>query len=1169
MRQSRYGLPTHVREYSGANGQTLVRLNVTDYHLESDYVNRRIIGLPYQKTLYDGQTGALMSKVQYYFDWDAGGDMFQDTPAAAVQHDRTYINPSSPTGRGNLSDMIQYDVINDPNNTSGTAHETKFRYSSTGSLLMRRDASGHATYFDYTDKFSENPINRNTFAYPTTFTDGDNIPATTEYKYDFGAVTRTLSPTSGTGGTVNNLDMRREYDGYARLEFIRIWNNQTYTHFVYDPNDNYVHTYETIIGSTQADEFHSWQVFDGAGRVRANAADHPGGTGLYSGSYVIYDNMGRVIQESNPNEMNGSWSPSSWALVGEDPVWRVTQQTYDWKGRPLQTTNTDGTTKVITYGGCGCAGGEVTTVQDEHGRQKRYTKDTLGRLKTVDELNWNGSAYATTNYSYDALDHMTRIDQAGQTPRTFDYDGYGRLWRRTTPEQGQTTYSYYADDTVNVITDARGATTTHGYDGRHHVTSLAYGSYGGASPTANVSFLYDAGGNRFWMADGQGYGSYSYDDLGRMTSEGRYFTSLGWYYQNYGYNAGGELTSITNNWNTAQVGYGYDKAGRLTSVSGSGYAGVSNYANNISYRAFGAIKGMNYGDSKSLSAAYDTRLRTTMMNVSGVLGYKYYYDDFNEHTGRVTFAQDISQWDSSLNRTQTASPLDRSYEYDNLGRLVFTHSGAEARAHAWTGQWGTQDGPYSQDYSYDVWGNMTERHGWGGEVQQGSPTQSTIFNYTYTNNRRTDSSFTYDAAGNLTFDGGQTFTYDVTGQQTYASYMSVSQDYDGDGLRVKKTENSVTTYYLRSSVLGGQVVAELTWSTANNTWLFNRGYVYMGSQLLAVQNDGAVYWMHEDPITKSKRVTNSSGGLVSTIELDPWGADTGVSSGAAFQPKKFTSYHRDDNGTDEAMFRRYNRWHSRFDQPDPSDESYAFDDPQSLNRYAYVQGDPANLVDPTGTRCIDGFEIWVTPTHYIPICLRSDDFGGGLGELKMGGGKGKPQKPDPKVVDLVNRTLSTEDCQNFMKTILNNASTGHNRVLEGGDIQKMFGDFLAQKNGGISRERLTKFGTATGKIGTKGKGNGIIAIPLYPDPQPSQNWLDASGIVNELPHIAGSKGGWPDHNEYDDYALAQAVHASKYDTQSSFSGSKNPFTAGVTDRADPRWSNYFHDILRKNCVVPR
>ncbi len=292
--------------------------------------------------------------------------------------------------------------------------------------------------------------------------------------------------------------------------------------------------------------------------------------------------------------------------------------------------------------------------------------------------------------------------------------------------------------------------------------------------------------------------------------------------------------------------------------------------------------------------------------------------------------------------------LDRSYEYDHVGRLAFSHSGAEARAHAYSGQWGTMDGPYSHGYEYDVWGNLTHRYGWGGEVQGGGAGQSSdIYYYHDTHNRRTG--FSYDNAGNLTFDGGQNFTYDATGQQTNASYSgySLQQSYDGDGLRVKKVDNGWTTYYLRSSVLGGQVVAEISWFSV--AWGWNRGYVYACSQLLAVQQ-GGVNWMHEDPITKSKRVTNSAGNVVSTIELDPWGADTSRSSNAAFQPKKFTSYERDSNGTDEAMFRRYNRWHSRFDQPDPYDGSYDMSDPQSFNRYSYTQNDPVNFVDPTGLK---------------------------------------------------------------------------------------------------------------------------------------------------------------------------------------------------------------------------
>ena len=58
---------------------------------------------------------------------------------------------------------------------------------------------------------------------------------------------------------------------------------------------------------------------------------------------------------------------------------------------------------------------------------------------------------------------------------------------------------------------------------------------------------------------------------------------------------------------------------------------------------------------------------------------------------------------------------------------------------------------------------------------------------------------------------------------------------------------------------------------------------------------------------------------------------------------------------DEAMMRRYTgKWH-RFDQPDPYDGSYDTTDPQSFNRYAYMQNDPVNFVDPTG---LDQDGVW-------------------------------------------------------------------------------------------------------------------------------------------------------------------------------------------------------------------
>jgi hypothetical protein len=78
-------------------------------------------------------------------------------------------------------------------------------------------------------------------------------------------------------------------------------------------------------------------------------------------------------------------------------------------------------------------------------------------------------------------------------------------------------------------------------------------------------------------------------------------------------------------------------------------------------------------------------------------------------------------------------------------------------------------------------------------------------------------------------------------------------------------------------------------------------------------------WTHQDPVTKSQRLTNSSGTVVSWVEMDPWGGETGRSSNSQLQPHKFTSYERDANGSDDAMMRRYEGKWQRFAQADPYD----------------------------------------------------------------------------------------------------------------------------------------------------------------------------------------------------------------------------------------------------------
>ncbi|HKF93322.1 MAG TPA: hypothetical protein VKB96_01725, partial [Gammaproteobacteria bacterium] len=569
--------------------------------------------------------------------------------AAATQHDPAYSTAF--TARGNLTSVSRWDV-NDVNNAAKKLTSYS-NYYTTGSPLSATDPAGHQSTIAYADSFSDG-VNRNTFAYPTSITDAGGFATLSKYNFDFGATTwrQTPAPNAGQAAPTQTIS----YDSAARVQQITSNVNSAHTRWVYPPSHTSISTFTTIVNGLG--EAFSGQLFDGAGRLRASSAEHPGSTGLYSGQSLIYDNMGRLVQQSNPNEITENWVPT-----GDDSAWIYTVQAYDWQGRPTLTTSPDGSTRENVYGGCGCAGGEVTTIRDEQGRRRKLTKDVFGRLKQVDELNWNQSVYATTSYTYNVRDQLTNINQAGQL-RSFAYDGYGRLQTRTTPEQGTTAYSYFADDTVQTMTDARGATRTFSYNNRHLVAGITYGVPAGVAATPNVMFAYDAAGNRTSMTDGLGSVSYAYDQLSRLTSETRTFAGVGSYALSYAYNLGNELTSITNAWG-ATVGYGYDKVGRPTNVSGSGYAGVSSYVSSFAYRAFG-LKQMSYSNGRTLSLQYDNRLRPTQWSIPGVLRMQYDYTWGTD--GRVGFTRNLDD-----------ETLDRYYGYDQVGRLTVSRSGNEAR----------------------------------------------------------------------------------------------------------------------------------------------------------------------------------------------------------------------------------------------------------------------------------------------------------------------------------------------------------------------------------------------------------------------------------------------------------------------------------------------------------
>lgn len=859
-----YYLPNETKEYD-KYAASVLRTTQTDYNLSFDYMSRRIFGLISQKRVYKTTPASsnLVSKVDYLYD-DTGEFLVQQgTP---VQHDATNYGASN-AWRGNLTKARRWDAIN-----TSQFVESKTGYNTTGSIIFTRDPLNHQTSISYSDSFSDSG-GMNTYAYPTTNTDADGNQTTSQYSYDVGVVTRrqapppnTASPASATGAFV-----AYSYDGIGRLSQITNSFNSASSTYIYSTSSNVIQTYTTIQEGLAATV--SSKLLDGVGRVRATASEHPGSTGGYIGQYFVFDNMGRLLQQTNPTEIYGSWYPA-----GDDAAgWAWTVQTYDWKGRPRVASNQDGTTRQASYGGCGCAGGEVVTLTDEVGRKQRITRDELGRGIKSEEFEWDGAtAYRTTVSAYNALDGVTSIRQYDGSEAssvfqetTLTYDGYGRLKTRRLPQNAPgavTTYDYYADGAVQKVTDARGAATNYTYNNRHLLTGISYGVPAGSNipVPAPSSYVYDAAGNRTQMNDDLGTVTYAYNALARLTSETRSITEINQSYTfNYTYNLGGELTGISDpNDTTRNLTYVYNQAGRLTTVNGNGFAGVTQYASNLQSRAWGALKHLTYGNNKNLDYQYTPRRQVSRFEVNGVMGATYQY----HADGRIKFVDDISM------EVPASDKFDRSYAYDHVGRLIEAKSGTEAH----TPSVPTDNRPYRETMGYDEWSNLTARTGkvWAADM--------TPVSAQYVNNRRSD--WQYDADGRATVQSTLTTTYDASGRRTktldtaqrgrFNPGLLITQEFDGDGRRVRQQETNKTTYLIRSTALGGEVVNEIGW--VNNQWKKKTGFVLVGGQALATQtiglygNDPRVNWMYQNPVTNSRR------GAVDS-ELDPLGLDAGLS----------------------------------------------------------------------------------------------------------------------------------------------------------------------------------------------------------------------------------------------------------------------------------------------------
>lgn len=162
---------------------------------------------------------------------------------------------------------------------------------------------------------------------------------------------------------------------------------------------------------------------------------------------------------------------------------------------------------------------------------------------------------------------------------------------------------------------------------------------------------------------------------------------------------------------------------------------------------------------------------------------------------------------------------------------------------------------------------------------------------------------------------------------------NVSFAYDGNGMRVKKTSPGFSTHYIDK-------LYECTNGVCTK-------YIFAGDQRVALVSGTVVLYYHPDHQGSASVITNADGNVEENIAYYPFGG-TRSDDGTVINLKHKYTDQEFDSETELYNYnaRLYDPDLGRFLTPDSIVPDLT--NPQSLNRYSYVQNNPVNLTDPTG-----------------------------------------------------------------------------------------------------------------------------------------------------------------------------------------------------------------------------
>ena len=227
----------------------------------------------------------------------------------------------------------------------------------------------------------------------------------------------------------------------------------------------------------------------------------------------------------------------------------------------------------------------------------------------------------------------------------------------------------------------------------------------------------------------------------------------------------------------------------------------------------------------------------------------------------------------------------------------------------------------------------------------------TYHTYGYTNAAWSDlltsfdgGTITYDAIGNpLTYHDGKTFTWTAGRKLSTVTDgdRNYTYAYDGDGNRISKTVDGVTTdyYYIDGKLLGLK--------KGQDTLLFL--YDETGTAYGFLHN-GTLYYYDINLQGDVVGIYNGSGNLVASYTYDIWGAPelTSDNAIATLNPLRYRGYFYDEEtGFYYLQSRYYDPEVGRFINADGYVQT-PNGDMTSTNMFVYCGNDPVNYHDPSG-----------------------------------------------------------------------------------------------------------------------------------------------------------------------------------------------------------------------------